>query len=158
MLLFTEKRRGIDGYFVRMSRPDDIRRQIEQALPDYSAARGSVQIPASGDLSDTVTAQQLATAFTAFREKLPNSGKPDDPLFGYVSAERLNELVVSPPGPVVESPGETLGDEPLRTVLTAADRYVPTTNSAGRLSGLIDQDAVVLALARAAALARTAAK
>ena len=160
MLLFTEKRRGIDGYFVRMSRPDDIRRQIEQALPAYSAARGSVQIPASGDLSDTVTAQQLATAFSAFHRKLDpskNSNKDDDPLFGFVSAERLNELVVSPPGPVVESPGETLSYEPLRTVLTAADRYVPTTNSAGRLSGLIDQDAVALAVARAA-LARTAAK
>jgi hypothetical protein len=71
----------------------------------------------------------------------------DDLVFGFVSADRLNELVVSPVGPVVESAGDTLSGEPLRAVLTAADRYVPTTTG-GRLSGLIDRDAVALAVAR----------
>lgn len=62
-------------------------------------------------------------------------------MFGFITAERLNALVVSPPGAVVESPGDTLSGEQLRTVVTAADRYVPTT-IAGRLSGVIDRDAV----------------
>jgi hypothetical protein len=158
MLFFTEIRRGIDGYFVRMSRPGEFRRQIEQAVPAFSEARGTVQLPESGDLSETATAEKLADALRKFQRNLHPFlvGKDDDPVSGFVSAERLNELVVSPPGPVVESPGETLGGEPLRTVLTAADRYVPTT-TAGRLSGLIDRDAVALEVAQAA-LARTAAK
>jgi hypothetical protein len=154
MLFFTEIRCGIDGYFVRMSRPGEIRRHIEQAVPAY---REALQLPASRDLSNIGTAQQLANAFIDFKDKLPkDSRNHDDPVYGFVGAKRLNELVVSPPGPVVESPGETLGGEPLPTVLTAAVRYVPTT-TAGRLSGLIDRDAVALAVARAA-LARTAAK
>jgi hypothetical protein len=154
VLFFTEMRRGIDGYFVRMSRPGEFCRQIEQAVPAYSTARGAVQLPHRGDLTDNHTAQQLATAFTEFRGKLPpNSGTDNDPVFGFVSAERLSELVVSPAGPVVESAGDALSGESLRTVLTAADRYIPTTTG-GRLSGLIDRDAVALAVARTA-LART---
>jgi len=154
MLFFTETRRGIDGYFVRMSRPGEFRRQIEQAVPAYGAARAAVELPQRGDLSNMNTSQQLANTFSQFKGNLPpNSGTDNDPVFGFVSAECLNELVISPAGPVVESAGDALSGEPLRTVLTAADRYVPTT-TAGRLSGLIDRDAVALAVARAA-LART---
>jgi len=150
VLFFTEMRHGIDGYFVRMCRPGEFRRQVDQAVPAYSTARAAVQLPQSGDLSNINAAQQLANTFTLFQGMLPvNSGTDDDPVFGFVSANRLNELVVSPAGPVVESPADTLSGEPLRNVLTAADRYVPMT-TAGRLSGLIDRDAVALAVARAA--------
>jgi hypothetical protein len=156
MLFFTEMRRAIDGYFVRMSNPREFRRQIEQAVPAYSMAMGAVQLPQGGDLSNMDTAQQLANAFTVFQGKLPtNSGADNDPVFGFVGADRLNELVVSPAGPVVDSAIDTLSGEPLRNVLTAANRYVPMT-TAGRLSGLIDRDAVALAVARVA-LARTPA-
>jgi hypothetical protein len=156
MLFFTEIRRGIDGYFVRMIRPGEFCRRIEQAVTAYGVARRAVQLPASGDLSDMAFAQQLADAFIAFQTNLSaQTSNINDPALSYVSAERLNELLVSPPGPVLESPGETLSGEPLRTVLTADVRYVPTTIG-GRLGGLIDRDAVALVVARSA-LARTAA-
>jgi len=149
MLFFTETRRGIDGYFVRMSRPGEFRQQIEQAVPAYAAARAAVQLPQRGDLTSQNTAQELANAFSLFKGNLSQNPGTDDHVFGFVSAERLNELVVSPAGPVVESAGDALSGEPLRMVLTAADRYLPTT-TAGRLSGLIDRDVVALAVARAA--------
>jgi hypothetical protein len=150
MLFFTEMRRGIDGYFVRMSRPSEVCRQIEQAVGAYGIARRAVQLPGSGDLSNMATAQQLADAFIRFQKALSaHSNGLDDPALGFISAERLNEFVVSPPGPVVESPGETLSGEALRIVLTAAARYVPTTTG-GRLGGLVDRDAVALVVARAA--------
>jgi hypothetical protein len=109
LLFFTEMRRGIDGYFVRMGRPRELRVQIEQALPAYGEARSAVQLPAGGDLQEPNTAQQLANAFTQFRDKLPpDSGTENDLVFGFITAERLNALVVSPPGAIVESPGDTL--------------------------------------------------
>jgi hypothetical protein len=43
------------------------------------------------------TAQQLANAFTDFLRGLPpNSGTVNDPVFGFVGAERLGEIVVWP--------------------------------------------------------------
>lgn len=60
LLFFTEIRRGIDGYFVRMIRPGEFCRRIEQAVAAYGVARRAVQLPASGDLSDIAFAQQPA--------------------------------------------------------------------------------------------------
>jgi hypothetical protein len=150
-LFFTEMRRGIDGYLVRMCRAGEFRRQIEQAIPAYSQARGAVELPDSGNLGNDATAQQVGEAFQEFQNELQKKpgNAADDSVFGFVSADRLKQLVVSPAGAVVESAGDALRGEPLRTVLTAADRYVPMT-TAQRLSGLIDRDAVVLAVARAA--------
>ncbi len=56
MLFFTEMRRGIDGYFVRMSRPGEFRRQVEHAVPAYDSARGAVQLPQRSELTNTDTA------------------------------------------------------------------------------------------------------
>jgi hypothetical protein len=60
LLFFTEIRRGIDGYFVRMIRPGAFCHRIEQAVAAYGVARRAVQLPASGDLSDMAFAQQPA--------------------------------------------------------------------------------------------------
>jgi hypothetical protein len=60
LLLFTEIRRGIDGHFVRMIRPGEFCRRIEQAVAEYGVARRAVQLPASGDLSDMAFAQRPA--------------------------------------------------------------------------------------------------
>jgi hypothetical protein len=148
--VFTEIRGGIDGYVVRTCKPGELRQQIELALPAYSAAAGAVQLPAGRDLTDPVIAQELGTAFMNLQNSLGmNSGATNDPLFGYVNADRINELVISPAGPLIESPGSTLSEEVLRTTLAAMERFVPTTMT-GRLTRLIDRDAVALVVARAA--------
>jgi hypothetical protein len=148
--VLTEVRGGIDGYVVRTCKPGELRRQIELALPAYSAAAGAVQLPAGRDLTNPVIAQELGNAFMNFQNSLGmNSGATNDPLFGYVNADRINELVVSPADPLIESPGSTLSEEVLRTTLVAVDRFVPTTAN-GRLTGLIDRDAVALVVARSA--------
>ena len=148
--VFTEIRGGIDGYVVRTCHPAEFRRQIEQALPVYSAGMSAVRLPNDRDLTNIAVAQELGDAFMALQNSLGmNSGTPNDPVFGYLSSDRVNELVVSPTAPLIESPGNTMSEDSLRTVLAASDRFVPTTAN-GRLTGLIDRDAVALAVARAA--------
>jgi hypothetical protein len=51
--------------------------------------------------------------------------------------------------PAIEAVDGTLSTEHVRTVIGSRDRFVPTTVN-GRLSGLIDREAVALAVARAA--------
>lgn len=148
--VFTTARGATDGYVVRACSTAEFRRQVEQALPAYGTASAAVRLPASRDLTDAAVAQELGNAFLAFQNSLPgNAADVGDPLVGYLGADRLNDLLLSPPGPVIESPGATLGEDALRAVLSAPERFVPTTTN-GRLSGLIDRDSVALTVARAA--------
>jgi hypothetical protein len=148
--VLTEVRNGIDGYVVRTCRPGELRRQIELSLPAYGMAAGAVQLPTGRDLTDPIIAQELGLAFLNLQNSLGmNSGATNYPLFGFVDADRINELVISPTTPLIESPGNTLSEEVLRTMLAASERFVPTTMT-GRLTGLIDRDAVALVVARAA--------
>jgi hypothetical protein len=146
--VFTEIRSGTDGYFVGTCYPDEFRRRIEQALPNYAAASPTLRLPAGLDLGDMGQAQQFGTAFLQFLQALgPSSGLDDDPIQGYVTTMRLSQLPGLLSGAAVEAPGGTLNEQDLRTVLEAPHRFVPTTTG-GRLADLIDRDAVALTVAR----------
>jgi hypothetical protein len=147
-LVFTEIRSGTDGYLVGTCRPDELRRQIEHAVPNYSAA--ATALPAGLDLADMAQAQQFGTAFQNFLQVLqPWSGLDDDPINGYVTTRRMTQLPGLLSGAAIEAPGRTLSEQDLRTVLEAPHRFVPTTTG-GRLADLIDRDAVALTVARTA--------
>jgi hypothetical protein len=168
VFFFTEMRDSVDGYFIRSCPPKEFCRLVEKAIPAYSRARSAVTFPVGVNLANPKTAQALADAFVTFQNALHqdpgappltagalpmNPGAADDPVFGFVSGQRIQEIVVAPPGLVVESPGEMLTGETLRAVVSAADPYVPKTSS-GRLRGVIDRDKVAFSVARFA-LART---
>jgi hypothetical protein len=147
-LVFTEMRSGSDGYLVGTCRPDELRRQIEHAVPNYSAAASAH--PAGLDLADLAQAQQFGTAFPNFLQALmPWSWLDDDPINGYVTIMRMTQLPGLLSGAAVEAPSPTLSEQDLRTVLEAPHRFVPTT-AGGRLADLIDRDAVALTVARTA--------
>jgi hypothetical protein len=153
-LVFTEMRGAIDGYLVGTCRPDELRHRIEQAVPEYSAAAGTLRLPAGLDLANVEQAQQFAAAFQNFQQALgQDSGLDDDPIRGFVTTRRMTQLPGLFNSAAVEAPGRTLSEEDLRTVLEAPHRFVPTTTG-GRLADLIDRDAVALTVARTA-LART---
>ncbi len=99
--------------------------------------------PLQDQLSDSEINCLLRGAFRL------NQAPDDDPTFGYVSAGRLKQLLLPIPDPCVESPEATLSEDSLRIILAASDRFVPTTVT-GRLTGLIDRDAVALEVARSA--------
>lgn len=70
-------------------------------------------------------------------------------MLGFVTGQRIKEIVAVPTGLVVESQGEVLGDETLRAVVDGADPFVPKTTSTGLLHGVIHRDKVALSVARA---------
>jgi hypothetical protein len=147
-LVFTEIQSGTDGYLVGTCSPDELRRQIEHAVPKYSAA--ATALPAGLDLANNAQAQQFGTAFPIFLQALmPWSGLDDDPINGYVTSRRIIQLPGLLSGAAVEAPGPMLSEQNLRTVLEAPHRFVPTTTG-GRLADLIDRDAVTLTAARTA--------
>ena len=150
-LVFTEVRGGSDGYVLGSCLPDELRHQIERTVPSYADASPTLRLPSDVDLADAAQAQQLGDAFERLRVALPPStGADDDPVHGFVASERIRSLLRGPLNTaVIEAVGETLSAEDVRTVLGSPHRFVPTTMDA-RLSGLIDREAVALAVARAA--------
>jgi hypothetical protein len=150
-LVFTEIQSGIDGHLVGTCSPDELRRQIEHAVPNYSAAADTLRFPTPLDLADAAQAQQFGDAFAqSFLLALgPTSGLDDDPIRGYVTTRTMAQLSGLLSGAAIEAPGRTLSEQDLRTVLEAVHRFVPTTTS-GRLADLIDRDAVALTVARTA--------
>ncbi len=153
-LVFTEVRSGTDGYLVGTCRPDELRRQIEHMVPNYSAAATILRLPAPLDLADASQAQKFGDAFRSFLVALgPGSGLDDDPILGFVTSRRTAQLPGILSGAAIEAPGRTLSEQDLSTVLEAPHRFVPTTTG-GRLADLVDRDAVALTVARNV-LART---
>jgi hypothetical protein len=149
-LVFTEIRSGTDGYLVGTCRPDELRRQIEHAVPNYSAAGPTLRLPAPLDLADATQAQQFGDAFQHFLMALgPPSGLDDDPIHGFVTSKRMAQLPALLSAAAIEAPGRTLSEQELGTILKAPHRFVPTTTG-GRLADLIDRDAVALTVARTA--------
>jgi hypothetical protein len=108
-------------------------------------------LPGEVDLANAAQAQQLGDAFERLREALPlSTGADEDPVHGFVTSGRIRSLLTGPLNTAaIEAVGETLSAEDVRTVLGSPHRFVPTTVD-GRLSGLIDREAVALVVARAA--------
>jgi hypothetical protein len=148
-LAFTEIRFGTDGYLVGTCLPGELRHQIAQAVPNYSAAAPKLSFSSPLDVANFNDAQQFADAFQSFLVALgADSGSDDDLIRGYVTASRIVQLaggLLS--GAAIEAPGQTLSEQELGAVLQAPHRFVPTTTG-GRLADLIDRDAVALTVAR----------
>jgi hypothetical protein len=150
-LIFTEARGGDDGYHVGSCPPDELRRQIERTLPSYAVASRSLRMPSELDLADPAQAQQLGDAFKALLQALPQaSGRDDDPAHGWVTSERIRSLAAGLLSTsAIETVATTLSDEDVRLILESPYRFVPAT-SGGRVTGLVDREAVALAVARTA--------
>jgi hypothetical protein len=150
-LVFTEIRGGSDGYLVGSCSREEFRRQIEQTVPSYAAASRSLHLPSDGDLADPQRAQELGNEFLAFLGALAqDSGAEDDPVHGWVTSERIRTILAGllSTAAIEVVPG-TLRDEDVRTILGSPYRFVPATTG-GRVTGLIDRQAVALVAARAA--------
>lgn len=150
-LVFTETRAGVDGYLVLTCSPSDFRRRVDQALPVYSVAASTLRLQADRTI-DINYAQELAMSFQLLINGLgPLTVLGDiDPVRGYVGSARVTELVGAIGATYVDEPGgAALSEATLRTVLKAAQRYLPWTSD-GRLLGIIDRDRVALAVARTA--------
>lgn len=148
-LVFTEEHGGTDGYPVGSCSPDELRRRIEQKVPTYTSATSTLRLPARLNLANPNQAQEVGTAFQEFQIALGlNSGRNDDPIHGFVTSARIAELAGPLSNITVEALGETLNEQSVREILRTPYQFVPATMS-GRLTGLIDRDAVALAVARA---------
>lgn len=154
-LVFTEIRGGSDGYLVGSCGRDEFCRQIEQTVPSYADASRSLRLPTDGDLGNDGRAQELGDAFRDLRRALAQpSGADEDPVHGWVTSERIRTILADLLSTtMVEGVTTTLSDQDMRTILGSPYRFVPAT-AAGRVTGLIDREAVALAVARAA-LAQT---
>jgi hypothetical protein len=150
-LVFTEARGGTDGYVVGTCRPDDLRRRVELAVPHYAEAAVELSSSVALDLDKLDQAQEMGNSYMAFLNRLgPRVDASDDPEHGWVTAERIRTILGGLLSiTAVELVRETLDSERVRAVIGCPHRFVPTT-SGGRLSGLVDREAVALVVARAA--------
>jgi hypothetical protein len=146
-LVFTEMRAGMDGYLVGSAAPGDVRQRIEQAVPMYASAAAMLPPRDVPTLADANLAQPVGEDFQKFLGFLgPN---PGDEVFGYVTSRRLAEVAGPLSDAAVEGLSTSLSEEQLRTAVQSLHRFVPVT-TAGRVTGIIDRDAVALAVARSA--------
>jgi hypothetical protein len=151
-LVFTEAHDGYDGYLVGTSSPDDFRRQVELTTPAYAAAANDLPTSAEVNLDNPGEAQAVGNGYMAFHQAL---GRPpllpdDNPALGWVTAERIQKILAGfLSTAAVDAAARTLSNEEVRTVVDSPHRFVPA-KSDGRLSGLVDREAVALAVARAA--------
>jgi hypothetical protein len=107
-------------------------------------------VPQGQDLDDPGQAQALGTSYMQLRQTLAPPAAPEDPAVGWVTTQRVREIVGSVlDETAIEARGGTLGEADVRAVIESPYRYVPATTE-GRLSGLIDREAVALTVARAA--------
>lgn len=150
-LLFTEARGGTDSYFVGNCRPEELRRQMEQALPVFRDAAQNIRLSTELDLADPVQATQAADAFKAFRAALPEwSGAEDDPAQGYVTSDKVRAILGTKLSTVaIEVVSERLKEDDVDAILGSPHRFVPAT-AGGRVTELIDREAVALSVARSA--------
>jgi hypothetical protein len=149
-LVFTEMRGVVDGYVVGTCTPGDFRAQVERAVPSYAVAVVANPVPQGQDLDDPAQAQALGTTYMQLRQSLASPGAPEDPAVGWVTTQRVREIVGSVLGmTTIEARGGTLDEADVRATIESPYRYVPATTE-GRLSGLVDREAVALTVARAA--------
>jgi hypothetical protein len=150
-LVFTEVREGRDGYVVGSCSPEELRRQVEQALPEYSAASTTADLPAGLDLAEPVQAQDAGNRFMALLSALPSSpAGVEDPLRGWVTPNRLRTIVGGLLATAtINAVSNTMSEEDVRTVVQSRLRFLPATVD-GYITGLIDGHAVALQVARAA--------
>ena len=81
---------------------------------------------------------------------VPAAAAADFLSVGWVTTQRVREIVGSVLGTTaIEARGGTLGEADVRAAIGSPYRYVPATTE-GRLSGLVDREAVALTVARAA--------
>jgi hypothetical protein len=74
----------------------------------------------------------------------------DDPALGWVTSERIRTILAGfLSTAAVEAAARTLSTDEVRAVVDSPHRFVPATTG-DRLSGLVDREAVALAVARAA--------
>jgi hypothetical protein len=150
-LVFTEMQAGRDGYVIGSCRPDELRRQVEQAMPSYAEASSTISVPAGRDLANVADAQDVATEFIALLDALPASPPEadDDPLRGWVTAERLRTILGGLLSTAaIEATSDTLSEQDVRTIVASRHRFLPATVD-GFITGLIDREAVALSVARA---------
>jgi hypothetical protein len=155
-LVFTEARGGYDGYLVGTSNPGDLWRQVELTTPVYAAAATNLETQAAANLDDIAQAQAVGESYTTFRKALsPTPPQPtpvpdNDPALGWVTSERIRTILAGfLSTAAVEAAARTLSNEEVRAVVDSPHRFVPATTG-DRLSGLVDREAVALAVARAA--------
>ena len=154
-LVFTEMHGGSDGYVVGSCRPDDLRRQVELMVPGYRGASDKLSTLVERDLGVVAQAQDMGNEYMEFLNALgPSSGADDDPVRGSVTSGRTQTILGGLlSNVVVEVVAGTLDNKDVRAVIDSPHRFVPATVG-GRLSGLVDREAVSLLVARAA-LAQT---
>jgi hypothetical protein len=146
-LVFSEARGGIDGYVVGSCHPRDFREQVERTVTGYGDASGRLGIPVARDLKNAAQAQLLGDSYKALVRSLGPPGAASDE---WVTPERIRTILGGFLNTVaVELGAATLDDKDVRAVIQSPHRFVPAT-SGGRLSGLIDREAVSLLVARAA--------
>jgi hypothetical protein len=156
-LVFTEARGGYDGYLLGTCSPDDLRRQVELTTPSYAAAANDLPLQAAANLDDPVQAQAVGTGYMTFRQALAPTPPArvavtddDDPALGWVTSERIRTILAGfLSTAAVEAAARTLSTDEVRAVVDSPHRFVPATTG-DRLSGLVDREAVALAVARAA--------
>lgn len=149
-LIFTETRGGIDGFLVGTAPPELIRLRIEQTLPAYAEA--SVRRPVRDEptLTDPAASQRVGEDFRALLDDLgPGTSDDRDPLLGYVTSARIVDVAGPLSATAIEGAGPSLDEAQVHRVVEAPYRFVPTTSN-GRVTGMLDRDAVALTAARAA--------
>jgi len=147
-LVFTEAHGAVDGYVVGTCTPGDFRAHVERAVPSYATAVAANPIPEGQDLDDPAQAQALGTSYMQLRQTLA----PVAPAaaVGWVTTQSVRDIVGSVLSTTaIEASGGTLSEADVRAAIESPYRYVPATTE-GRLSGLIDREAVALIVARAA--------
>jgi hypothetical protein len=150
-LVFTEISAGRDGHFIGSCGPDELRRQIEQAVPSYAEASDTVSVSVELNIANPAEAQEVGNQFMALLNALPTSpgGADDDPLRGWVTSERLRAIMARLLSTAaVDAVSNTLSEEDVRTIVGSRHRFLPATVD-GYVTGLVDREAVALSVARA---------
>jgi hypothetical protein len=147
-LVFTEERHGVDGYLVGTAECGPLRRAIERDVPPYAAASASLAMPTVGNLSDVAQAHQMGTSFVSLRAAL-GPMMPGVAAWDWVTTDFLRSRPGLLAADAVDATGPSLAEGDLAVVVRSPLRFVPTV-AAGRLTGVVDRDAVALVVARSA--------
>lgn len=149
-LVLTEMCGGVDGHLVGTCSPGDLRRQVEQTVSRYGEASTGLHWPVGLDMADPAEAHRMAQSFQTLLNQLqPFTAADDDVINGWVTSERIHRLLDDLlDRSSIDSRAVTLADDAMRTAVLSRHQFVPLT-AGGRITGLIDRDAVALGVARA---------
>lgn len=151
LLVFTESRGGRDGYVVGSCSPAELRRRVEETIPAYASGAGVVPAMTARELDNPRKVQAIGTTFGKLLQALgqaPAGANGGDPR-GWVTSERVRAILSGVVSTTAIEAAATLSDEDVHAVVHSPYRYVPVTTESV-LSGLIDREAVAVAVARAA--------